>query len=85
MRMTAYATWDLLVVGGMLGLMLRWLLHLKVQAHWAVFAGATVTLLEPWITRTFESLLASHLLPSLVLGGAVAAALVTAVQSILND
>ena len=80
--MTEYAVWDLIVVGGMLGLALRWLLSLDVELHWAACAGAAVMLLQPWATTTFGSLLASPSLPSIFFGGGVAAALVAAVQSI---
>ncbi len=80
--MTEYAVWDLVIVGGMSGLALRWLLSIDIEMHWAAGAGAAIMLLQPWATSTFGALLTSHSLPSIVIGGGVAVALVAAVQSI---
>jgi len=80
--MTQYAVWDLIVVGAMVGLALRWLLSLEVELHWAACAGAAVMLLQPWATATLGTLAASGSLPSLFFGGGVAAAVLAAVQSI---
>ena len=80
--MTGYALWDLIVVGGMLGMALRWLLRLDVQLHWAACAGAAVFVLQPWVTASVGSLVSPKLLPSIFFGGGVAAAVVAAVQSI---
>ena len=80
--MTGYAMWDLIVVGAVLGLALRWLLRLDVQLHWAACAGAAVVVLQPWVTMNVGSLVSSATLPSIFFGGGVAAALVAAVQSL---
>ncbi len=80
--MTGYSEWHLIVVGGMLGLALRWLLRLNVALHWAACAGVAALLLQPWAMATFGPLLSSQSLPSLFFGGGVAAAIVAAVQSI---
>jgi len=80
--MTEYAVWDLIVVGAMAGMGLRWLLSLEIELHWAALAGAALMLVQPWVTATAGSLVSSGSLPSLFFGGGVAAAVVAAVQSI---
>ncbi len=83
-NMIAYGMWDLMVVGAMVALALRWLLRIDVSPQRAACAGAAIALLQPWVTLTFGSLLSFNSLPSIFLGGGVAAALLAAVQSISN-
>ena len=80
--MMEYAAWDLVVVGAILGMAMRWLLRVNVQLHWAAVAGAAVMLLQPWVTMNVSTLVSSTSLPSVLCGGGVAAALFAAVQSI---
>jgi hypothetical protein len=82
--MISYGMWDLMVVGALVALALRWLLRIDVKPQWAVCAGAAIAVLQPWVTMTFGSLLSYNSLPSIFLGGGVAAALLAAVQSISN-
>ena len=87
--MTINAVWNLIVMGSVVGLALRWLLRLKVPLQWAAAAGAAMMVLQPWITMnfgsmSFASLIPSTSLPSLFFGGGVAAALLAAVQTINN-
>lgn len=80
--MTEYAVWDLIVVGAMAGMAVRWLLSLEVELHWAAFVGAVLMVIQPWATATVGTLVSSGSLPSLFFGGGVAAAVVAAVQSL---
>ena len=76
--------WNIMVAGAVVALAVRWLLRINVTPQWAACAGVTIALLAPWATETFGYLVTSNALPSLFLGGGVAAALLAAVQSISN-
>lgn len=80
--MTQYAVWDLIVVGAMAGLALRWLLSIDIEMHWAALAGAVVMVLQPWATANMGTFVSTGSLPSLFFGGGVVAAIVAVVQSI---
>jgi len=80
--MTQYAVWDLIVVGAMVGIGVRWLLSLDIELHWAALAGAAIMVIQPWATSTVGDLVTTGSLPSLFFGGGVAAAIVAVLQSI---
>lgn len=84
MNMMVREIWDLMAVGAMLAVALRWLLNLDIKLLWAGCIGAVSALLQPWVTLDFGLFVSPHLLPDIVLGGAVAAALF-AVAQVIGD
>jgi hypothetical protein len=80
--MGTYTVWDLIIVGGIIGLSLRWLLGVDVRPELAALAGVAVMLLQPWTSPTAGTFFSSASLPTIFFGGGVAAAVVAAVQSI---
>jgi hypothetical protein len=71
---------DIACTGAMLAVVLRWLLRLDVELHWAVCIGAASLLLEPWLSLHFGPHAAGRSLADLLMGTVVALALLGVAQ-----
>jgi hypothetical protein len=66
---------DIGCTGAMLAVVLRWLLRLDVELHWAVCIGAAGLLLEPWLSLHFGPHLAGRSVENLTTATIVALAI----------
>ncbi len=78
--MTAHDILDITSQGAMLAVVVRWLFHLDVELHWAVCISAASLLLQPWLSLHFGPLVAVNALPDVLMGAAVALALIGIAQ-----
>jgi hypothetical protein len=73
---------DVGCTGAMLAVVLRWVLRLDVELHWAVCIGATSLLLEPWLSLHFGPQATAPTVSDLAVGTGVALAFLAVAQAV---